>query len=90
MDTNLYLADYYYGLLETLSRKEKLRLAERLMNSLSKKEATTDEAIEAEKDAAFRRLAGIWADDPEAETMADAISAGRTNVNSRHLASFDE
>lgn len=68
MDANLYLANYYLSLLDTLSSKAKLYLATRLMDSLLKHETLAEATAEAEKDAAFHRLAGAWANDAEAAT----------------------
>ena len=90
MDANLYLANYYFSLLNTLSSKAKLYLATKLMNSVLKEENASDVTAEAEKDAAFHRLAGVWADDPEATTMTSVICNGRISNHTRHLASFDE
>ena len=90
MDANLYLADYYFALLNSLSNRAKLFLVRRLTDSMLKNEAQTEALAEKEKDAIFHRLAGAWSDDPEANTMASIIRDGRTSSHTRQLASFDE
>ena len=90
MDTNLYLANYYLSLLDTLNSKAKLYLATKLMDSLLKHEALSEVTAEAEKDAAFHRLAGAWANDPEVATIASVVRDGRKSNHTRQLASFDE
>ena len=90
MDANLYLADYYFALLNSLSNRAKLFLVKRLTDSMLKNEAQTEALAEKEKDAIFHRLAGAWSDDPEANTMASIIRDGRTSSHTRQLASFDE
>ena len=91
MDVSLSLANYYFPLLNTLSSKAKLYLATKLMDSLLKEETPLlNTAAEAKKDDAFRRLAGAWANDPEADAMTSVIRDARTSNHTRQLASFDE
>lgn len=54
------------------------------------KDEETHTLTKEEKDEALRRLAGVWADDPEGEMMAEAIRTGRRSNKSRKLISFDE
>lgn len=90
MDANLYLADYYFPLLDTLNNKAKLYLVKKLTDSLLKSENLSDVSEEAEKDMAFHNLAGAWANDPEAETMTSIIRDGRMSNHTRHIVSLDE
>ena len=90
MDANLNLANYYFPLLNTLSNKAKLYLATKLMDSLLKEEMLSNTSTETKKDAAFRQLAGVWANDPEADAMTAVIYDSRTSNHTRQLASFDE
>ena len=90
MDMNINLANYYFPLLNTLSSKAKLYLATKLMDSLLKDGTLPETSSEREKDIAFRRLAGAWANDPEADAMASFIRDGRTSNHTRQLTSFDE
>lgn len=90
MDTNLYLADYYFPLLDSLNNKAKLYLVKKLTDSLLKSESLPDVFEEAAKDTAFRKLAGAWANDPEAEAMTSIIRDGRMSNHTRHIVPFDE
>lgn len=67
IDANIHLADYYFSMLDSLSRKAKLYLVKRLTDSLLGTTEATVTDTEAEKDKSFHNLAGIWTDDPEAE-----------------------
>ena len=73
IDANIHLADYYFSMLDSLSRKAKLYLVKRLTDSLLGTTEATVTDTEAEKDKSFHNLAGIWADDPEAEQMEKMI-----------------
>ena len=90
MDASLNLANYYFSLLNTLSNKAKLYLATKLMDSLLKEEMLSNASTEAKKDAAFRQLAGVWGNDPEADAITSVIYDSRTSNHTRQLASFDE
>lgn len=91
MDTNISLADYYFPLLDSLSRTAKLYLVKRLSESLlGSVDRETICHAEAEKEKILDRLSGVWADDPEAEYMDEAIRTGRTSNHTRHLVSLDE
>lgn len=86
MDTSLKLADYYFSMLKSLSDKTKLYLIQKLTDSiLENKEVTT-----AEKEKSLENLFGIWANNPEADKMEDAIRNGRVSNVTRHIVSFDE
>lgn len=86
MDTSLKLADYYFSMLKSLSDKTKLYLIQKLTDSiLENKEITT-----AEKEKSLENLFGIWANNPEADKMEDAIRNGRVSNVTRHIVSFDE
>lgn len=91
MDANISLADYYFPLLDSLSRTAKLYLVKRLTESLLG--SADREAVryaEAEKEKTLDKFSGIWADDPEAEYMDDVIRKGRTSNYTRHLVPLDE
>lgn len=70
METSMKLADYYFSMLKSLSNETKLYLIRKLTDSmLEKKEAKT-----AEKERSLEDLFGIWANNPEADKMEEAIS----------------
>lgn len=69
METSMKLADYYFSMLKSLSNETKLYLIRKLTDSmLEKKEAKT-----AEKERSLEDLFGIWANNPEADKMEEAI-----------------
>lgn len=86
METSMKLADYYFSMLKSLSNETKLYLIRKLTDSmLEKKEAKT-----AEKERSLEDLFGIWANNPEADKMEEAIRNGRVSNVTRHIVSFDE
>lgn len=89
-DASLSLADYYYPILNTLSRKAKLYLVKRLTDSLLKDESAATPVLEDDKQAIFNELSGAWADDPESDMMETEIRNGRTSGKTRMITSFDE
>ncbi len=90
VDVSLNLADYYYPILNTLSRKAKLYLVKRLTDSLLKDESGATLVLEDDKKAIFNELSGAWANDPEAGMMETEIRNGRTSGKTRMITSFDE
>lgn len=90
MNVNLYMADYYFSMLNALSSEAKLYLMKRLADSLLKMKNVSELSDEAEKDAIFYNLAGVWANDPEADEMASLIRDGRISHHTRNMVSFDE
>ncbi len=84
MDTSLRLADYYFSMLKSLSNKTKLYLIKKLTDSMleNKETATAEKSLED--------LFGIWANNPEADDMEEAIRKGRVSNVTRHIVSFDE
>lgn len=46
--------------------------------------------MDADKDAALHRLAGIWKDDSEIKNISEYIKQGRKSNTTRHIVSFDE
>lgn len=89
-DASLNLADYYLPMLDTLSQKAKLYLVKKLTESLWGSASIPAATDAADQDEAFRRLAGTWADDPEAEAMTEAVHQARTTHQTRQLIPFDE
>lgn len=87
MDTNMYLAEYYLARLNDLSDRAKLYILKKLADSLVK-DKETHTLTKKEKDEALDRLAGVWADDPEGERMAEAIRTGRRSNTTRKLIPF--
>ena len=90
MDASMNLADYYFPMLNSLSSKAKLYLVRKLTDSLLKDKSMSTQSVEEERLAAFRKLAGAWADDPEGEAMEREIRDGRTSNKTREIISFDE
>lgn len=90
MDTSLNMADYYFPMLNTLSRKAKLYLVKKLTDSLLSDEALSAPAHEDDKKKIFNEVAGAWADDPEADMMENEIRNARTSDTTRKIVSFDE
>lgn len=89
-DASLYLADYYFSILETLSDNAKLYLMKKLADSMfSGKKCTDKKNYEVEKDSMFNSLAGAWANDPEAEYISKAIKEGKSANNTRHIVPLD-
>ena len=66
IDANIHLADYYFSMLDSLSRKAKLYLVKRLTDSLLETGEAAEIDSEAKRDRDFRNLAGIWRNDSEA------------------------
>lgn len=89
IDNNMYLADYYVARLNTLSNKAKVYVMKKLADSLLEQKESMEKTKE-EKDAALRRLAGAWGNDPESEMVSEAILKGRRSNKTRKLISFDE
>jgi hypothetical protein len=83
-DVNIHLADYYFSILNSLSDKAKLYLVNKLTESL------INSADEAEKDNAFHKLAGIWANDPDIDRIEKSVLTGRRSNKTRNLIPFDE
>lgn len=79
-EETISLVDHYFSALNLLSDKAKLYLINKLTASLMESADKTEEAKENEKDEAFRKLAGVWRDDPESEVMEDAILTGRRSI----------
>lgn len=89
-DVNIHLADYYFSMLNSLSDKAKLYLVNKLTNSLVNDADKNVEAKDAEKDEALRKLAGVWANDPEAEEIEKVVRTGRRSNKTRNLEPFGE
>lgn len=90
MEIGINWVDYYFPMLDKLNGMEKLRLVKKLTDSLLKNDRTAaTEAVNAGQ-SAFSKLAGAWADDPEADMMERAITEGRMSNRTRKLSSFDE
>lgn len=90
IDANIHLADYYFSMLDSLSKKAKLYLVKRLTESILGTTELAQTGTEAEKDKSFHNLAGIWADDPDAEHIEEAISNSRISNRTRQLIPLDE
>ncbi|HIY87917.1 MAG TPA: hypothetical protein H9824_04320 [Candidatus Bacteroides pullicola] len=90
IDANIHLADYYFSILDSLSKKAKLYLVKRLTESLLGANEFAQTDTEAEKDKSFHNLAGIWANDPEAEHIEEAIKDSRISNRTRQLIPLDE
>lgn len=50
----------------------------------------TEKIKEAEKDNAFHKLAGIWANDPDIDRIEKSVLTGRRSNKTRNLIPFDE
>lgn len=90
IDTSLNIADYYFHMLNTLSRKGKLYLVKKLTDSLLNDEAISISSYEEEKKKIFNELAGAWANDPEADVMEKEIRNARTSNTTRKIITFEE
>lgn len=89
-DVNIHLADYYFSTLNSLSDKAKLYLVNKLTESLINSADKTEKIKEAEKDNAFHKLAGIWANDPDIDRIEKSVLTGRRSNKTRNLIPFDE
>ena len=89
-DVNIHLADYYFSILNSLSDKAKLYLVNKLTESLINSADKTEKIKEAEKDNAFHKLAGIWANDPDIDRIEKSVLTGRRSNKTRNLIPFDE
>lgn len=90
MEMSINWVDYYFPMLDNLNGMEKLRLVRKLTDSLLKNDKTANTPAVNAGQSAFSRLAGAWADDPEADMMERAIAEGRVSNETRNLSSFDE
>jgi hypothetical protein len=88
-NTNMHIADYYYSMLESLNDNTKLYLVKKLTDSLFESSSKRHEAKATDKDKLFESLAGIWADDPEADAIADIVAKGRKSNTTREIIPFD-
>lgn len=89
-DVNIHLADYCFSMINSLNDKAKLYLVNKLTESLMKSADSIVKVNESEKDEELAKLAGIWANDPEADMMAEAILTGRRSNMTRELIPFDK
>lgn len=90
MEMSINWVDYYFPMLDNLNGMEKLRLVRKLTDSLLKNDKTVNTPAVNAGQYAFSKLAGVWADDPEADMMERAIAEGRVSNKTRNLSSFDE
>lgn len=54
----------------------------------AKEISATDQELKLDED--LHKLAGIWANDPEADKIYEAIQSGRQSGVTRHIIPFDE
>lgn len=90
MEMSINWVDYYFPMLDNLNGMEKLRLVRKLTDSLLKNDKTVNTPAVNAGQNAFSKLAGAWADDPEADMMERAIAEGRVSNKTRNLSLFDE
>ncbi len=76
MNGDLHLAGCYFLRLVALSQIAKHYLIRRLVDSLLENEERIESCVDTERNVAFHRLAGAWADTLEAEAMAEFVEKG--------------
>lgn len=86
MDVSLKLASSYFSMLKSLSNETKLHLIKMLIDSMLKKGEKETAAMPEKLEDFF----GIWADDPEADKMSEAIRNDKCSGKTRHIVLFDE